>query len=189
MLAWRSANLSKNCEGAGATKVDFDLALKELEDGLVGTGPMAFFDNDPHSSVFILAMFSKREYVYLTEAGYRVAAQMDSQKPRSGSPRVHISGGTFHQSQIGIGEQVTQIQNVGNDAEVIERLAQLLLTTGTPVDGASKAELARLVEVTHQGNLNDVKPIFQKPFGLAPETVKQTAWGILTAIIMKAVGM
>jgi hypothetical protein len=87
----------KYCEGAGATKVDFDLALKELEDGLVGTGPMAFFDNDPHSRVFILAMFSKREYMYLTEAGYRVAAQMDSQKPRSSSPRVHISGGTFHQ--------------------------------------------------------------------------------------------
>jgi hypothetical protein len=72
---------------------------------------------------------------------------------------------------------------------VIERLTQLFSTTGAAVDGASKAEIVRLVEVTHQGNLNDVKPIFQKLFGLASETVKQTAWGILTAIIMKAVGI
>jgi hypothetical protein len=75
--------------------------------------------------------------------------------------------------------QVAQVQNVDveNDVEVIERLTQLFLTTGAPVDGMSKAEIARLVEMTHQGDLKEAKPIFQKLFGLASETVKQTAWG------------
>jgi hypothetical protein len=105
-----SALRQKYCEGAGATQVDFDLALKALEDGLfVNTGPLVPFDNPPGSSVFIFGSFSKREYMYLTEAGYRAAAQISDQKPGSNLPHVHISGGTFHQSQIGIGEQVGEL--------------------------------------------------------------------------------
>jgi hypothetical protein len=183
---------TKYCEGGECSQVDFDLALKELEDGLlIGTGPMVPFDNKPGSSVFILALFSKREYAYLTEAGYRAAVQVANQRPQSSSPRVHISGGTFHQSQIGIGEQVTQQQKIDieNDTEVIERLTQLLLTTGSSIDATSKAKIVQLVAAAHQGDLKEAKPIFQKLFGLASETVKQTAWGILTAIITKAMGM
>jgi len=105
----------KYCKVSGFTQVDFDLALKDLEDVLfVGTGPILPFRNEPGGAlVFINSTFSKREYVYLTEAGYRAAAQMTNQKPRS-TPRPNgvISGGTFHQSQIGIGERVTQTQRV-----------------------------------------------------------------------------
>jgi hypothetical protein len=72
---------------------------------------------------------------------------------------------------------------------VIERLTQLFMTTGTPIDGASKAEITRLVKVTHEGDFKETKSMFQRLFGLASETVKQTAWGILTAIITKAVGL
>jgi hypothetical protein len=183
---------SKYCEGAGHSQVDFDLALKELEgSALVKTGPVVPFDNPPGSSVFVIGLRSKREYAYLTEAGYRAAGETDNQTPRTSQPRVHISGGTFHQSQIGIGDQVTQTQKVDieNDAEVIERLAELLLTTGTPVGAPAKAEIMRLVEVTRAANLNEARPIFQKLFGLASEGAKQAAWGILTAIITKAMGM
>jgi hypothetical protein len=182
----------KYCESGQTTQVDFDLALKELEDGfLIGTGPMVPYDNEPGSGIFIFAFFSKREYAYLTEDGYRAASQMGDQKTRNRPPYVHISDGTFHQSQIGIGEQVTQEQkfDVENDDEVIERLTQLFMTTGTPIDGASKAEITRLVKVTHEGDFKETKSMFQRLFGLASETVKQTAWGILTAIITKAVGL
>jgi hypothetical protein len=182
----------KFCKDAEATQVDFDLALKELEGGLlIGTGPMVPFENRPDTHIFIMALFSKREYAYRTEAGYRAAAQIGNQRPRSGLPRIHISGGTFHQSQIGIGEQVSQVQklDIENDAEVVEQLAQLLLATGASVNDASKAEIVQLVEATHQGDLKQAKPIFQKLFGLASESVKQTAWGILTAIIAKAIGI
>ena len=180
------------CRSDGATKVDFDLAAKELEDGqLIRTGPWVPYPNKPGSGVVILSLFSKREYMCLTEAGYRAAVQMDSQKPRSNQPRVHISGGTFHQSQIGIGEQVTQVQRVDveNDGEVSERLTQLFVTTGADAYETSKAEIERLVQVARQGNGGEAKPIFQKLFSLASETVKQTAWGIVTAIITKALVM
>jgi hypothetical protein len=173
------------------TQVDFDLALKELEEALfVKTGPMVPFDNRPGSNVFIVGLFSKREYMYLTEAGYRAMAEVGSRKLRTNPPHVHISG-TFHQSPIGIGDQFTQQQNihVENDADLIERLAQLLSQSGGSVDQASRTEIAQIVELTHQGDLKAVKPLFQKLFGLASETVKQTAWGILTALITKAIGM
>jgi hypothetical protein len=109
----------KYCEIAKESQVEFDLALSELEKALfISTGPMAPFENKPGSGFVVLGFFSKREYVYLKEAGYRAAAQMTNQKPRN-TPRqnVHISGGTFNQSPIGIGEHVTQMQrvDVGNE--------------------------------------------------------------------------
>lgn len=56
------------------TNVDFDLALKELEDAeLVNTGPMVMHDNPPNSAVVIIALYSRREYVYLTAKGYKAA--------------------------------------------------------------------------------------------------------------------
>jgi hypothetical protein len=183
---------TKYCESGEVTQVDFDLALKELEEGeFVRTGPLAPFDNEPGSGVFIIGVFSKREYLCLTEAGYRTAAQVGNPKPRVAPPHVHISGGTFHQSPIGIGGQVTQIQeiNVENDVELIGHLTQLYLSAGLRLDEASKAEMARLVHLTRQGDIKEVKPIFQRLFGLASEGVRQTAWGLLAAMIAKAVGM
>jgi hypothetical protein len=92
------------CDTVSASPVDFDLALKELEDSdLVNTGPM-FASSSPG----ILAVFSTREYVYLTEKGYKAAQKTRSKKASSATPTVHISGGHFHQSPIGIGEHVTQ---------------------------------------------------------------------------------
>jgi hypothetical protein len=63
------------------------------------------------------------------------------------------------------------------------------LTTGAIADEASKAEIAHLLELTHQGNVKEAKPIFQRLFGLASDTVKQAAQAIITAIITKALGM
>jgi hypothetical protein len=113
---------TKYCELA-----DFDLALKELENALfVETGPMVPSDNKPGSGFVVLGFFSQREYVYLTEAGYSAAAQMTNQKPRSAPrPQVHISGGTFHQSQIGIGDQITQMQRVDIENDIGKALMAL----------------------------------------------------------------
>jgi hypothetical protein len=56
------------------TAVDFDLALKALEDReLIGTGPVEVHDNPPGSTVVVIGLYSKREYVYLTAKGYRAA--------------------------------------------------------------------------------------------------------------------
>jgi len=67
-------DLKKKCfrNDNPSTDVDFDLALKGLEDKeLVGTGPLEVFDNPPGSTVVFLGLCSKREYVYLTAKGYR----------------------------------------------------------------------------------------------------------------------
>jgi hypothetical protein len=70
------AELKKRSIGAdnATTAVDFDLALKELEDSeLVKTGPMDVRTNDPGSALVFILPYSKREYVYLTTKGYKAA--------------------------------------------------------------------------------------------------------------------
>jgi hypothetical protein len=95
---------------AAASPVDFELALKELEDGeLVDTGPIAAYDNPPNSGVLVIGIYSKREYVYLTEKGYKAAQKaLEKRVSTPAAPRLHISGGHFHQSPIGVGTHITQ---------------------------------------------------------------------------------
>jgi hypothetical protein len=67
------------CDSGHELRVDFDLAVKQLEGGgLVKTGPMEPYKNSPNSSVFVFTLFSKREYMYITESGYRSAKQLQS---------------------------------------------------------------------------------------------------------------
>jgi len=66
--------IQRYCDSGTVLQVDFDLAIKQLEDNkLIGTGPMVPYENTPGSSVLILTIYSKREYCYLTEEGYRAA--------------------------------------------------------------------------------------------------------------------
>jgi hypothetical protein len=56
------------------TNVDFDLAIKDLErDKLISTGPQVAYENEPNSMVFVMGVYSKREYAYLTPQGYKAA--------------------------------------------------------------------------------------------------------------------
>jgi len=71
------------CNVADFTTVDFEIAFSDLEkDKLIKTGPMAMYDNDRNSSVIIIASYSKREYVYLTEAGYKEARKAPNRPQR-----------------------------------------------------------------------------------------------------------
>jgi len=176
----------------GASQVDFDLSLKYLEEaGFVKTGPMELYDNEPGSGVIVLGLYSRREYAYLTERGYRVPPHDGTSTSHSSAAQIHISGGTFHQSQIALGKQVSQQQRVEsiNDAEAIEHLLHLLSKSGTKIDGATKDEIRQLVAAAEDGDTKEAKPIFQRLFAFATETVKQEAWAILTALITKAMGL
>jgi hypothetical protein len=180
----------KYCDGQNS-KVDFDLALKQLEESkLVGTGPMVPYENTPGSQIVVIAIFSKREFVYLTEKGY-MAAQKSKTKPRSSAPSVHISGGNFHQSPIGIGNTVNQAANfnIDNDSEVIEYLAKLLALYAPSSGEESKKGVVELVNTAKIGDLGKAKPIFQRLFGPVQETVKQVAWGVITAYTSKKLGL
>ncbi len=181
----------KYCADGGQSKVDFDLAMKQLEESkFVDTGPMVPYENTPGSQVVVIAIFSKREFVYLTEKGYK-AAQKSTAKPSSSAPRVHISGGNFHQSPIGIGSVVNQAVNfnISNDSEVIEYLAKLL-TLHDPSSGEEGQKgVVELVNTAKTGDLGKAKPIFQRLYGGAKETIKQLAWGVITAYVSKQLGL
>src|SRR5882762_6091387 len=82
----------KYCVDGQYPKVDFDLALKQLEESkFVNTGPMEAHNNPPGSHVRIIGVFSKREFVYLTEKGY-MAFQKSTPKRRSQAPSVQEHG-------------------------------------------------------------------------------------------------
>src|SRR6267378_2337764 len=82
----------KYCVDGQYPKVDFDLALKQLEESkFVNTGPMEAHNNPPGSHVRIIGVFSKREFVYLTEKGY-MAFQKSTPKRRSQAPSVREHG-------------------------------------------------------------------------------------------------
>jgi len=181
----------KYCADESYSKVDFDLALKQLEEEkLVDTGPMEPYENTPGSQVVVIAIFSKRDFVYLTEKGYK-AAQKSTVKPRSTAPSVHISGGNFHHSPIGIGDTVNQAVNfnISNDSEVIEYLAKLLALHDPGCGEEGKKQVVELVNTAKTGDLGKAKPIFQRLFGAAKETVKQMAWGVITAYVSKQLGL
>jgi hypothetical protein len=181
----------KYCTDGTYSKVDFDLALKQLEEGkLVNTGPMVPYENTPGSQVVVIAIFSKREFVYLTEKGYK-AAQKSIAKPRSPAPRVHISGGTFHQSPIGIGSTVNQAVNfnISDDSEVVGYLAKLLALHDPSSGDEGKRQVVELVNTAKTGDLGKAKPIFQRLYGGAKETIKQLAWGVITAYVSKQLGL
>jgi hypothetical protein len=115
------------CADGTISHVDFDLAMKELDEGdLVKTGPMASYENDPNSSVVFLVFYSKNEYSYLTEEGYKAATRMGVIRlQKMPTPSLHISGGTFHQSPIGVGAQISQTVNIqANSDELITRLRE-----------------------------------------------------------------
>lgn len=40
-----------------------------------------------------------------------------------------------------------------------------------------------------KGNVEEGKPLFKKIFEIAGEGVRQTAWGVLTALASKAMGL
>ena len=119
----------KFCADGVHSKMDFDLALQDLEAGkFLSPGPIVPHQHDPGSGLVVFGFYSKREFVNLTAKGYK-AAQQSTKKPKTTTPSVKVMG-TFQNSPIAIAghtvNQATAIQDLKNDSEVIERLASLL---------------------------------------------------------------
>lgn len=115
----------KYCTDKGYSQVDFDLGLKQLEENeLVDTGPTVAHENPPDASIVLIGFYSKREFVYLTENGYRTARK-PAPKKVSPIPTVHISGGNFNNSPIGVGSTVNQTVNF-NDTRTLNDLQHLV---------------------------------------------------------------
>jgi hypothetical protein len=85
----------QKCHASDPTScVDFELAMNDLEERfLVGTGPTAPIENPPGASVLLIGLTSRREYVYLTEEGYRAAVGLKEASQWSkwfSAPRIGI---------------------------------------------------------------------------------------------------
>jgi len=178
-------------EEFGQDPVNFDLAIESLEsEDYLETGPTAAYDNDWSSGVIVLGVYSKREYVHLTEKGYR-KAQYGAEKPGPvGQPQVHISGSTFVQSPVGVGNTVSQSLTLNFDRteEVVAYLVELAQSNGENADEAKP--LAReLVGAANCGDMARGRSLFQKLFGAASDAVRQIAWGVVSALIAKQMGI
>jgi hypothetical protein len=168
------ANLrSLCCMGGGVSDLDFELALKELDESdLVKTGPMELYENQPGSLVMVTAFYSKNEYSYLTEEGYKVATRMGSATPSiTAVPRVHISGGTFHQSPIGIGAQVSQAVNISASLdELFTRLRGEICER--VIDDTERAEIIlRLDELAEARDKSSKIERYKKLLGVVADHV------------------
>lgn len=173
------------CVDRGYSSVDFELALKALENGkFVGTGPDVPYESAPYSGLVMMGLYSKREFLYLTEKGYR-ESQKAPAEIKTPEPTVHISGGTFHNSPLAIGESINQTTtiNVQNDAEVIRYLTSLLGELGPAGSESGKKEVAALVDAAKAGDMPRAKPSFQRLYGAATEAVKGLAWAVIAEII------
>lgn len=129
------SELKNRSLAAGISEVDFDLAMSELDKhGLVKTGPMAMRDNPPGSLVTVIGLYSKGEYSYITENGYKEASKTKSIPVRS--VQTIIQGDQYNIRQAGaVGAHSTGIINNQPQWTAIQNQADL---------GALTSELEKL---------------------------------------------
>jgi uncharacterized protein (TIGR02391 family) len=108
----------------GENPVNFELAIEELEKKkLIKTGPMAPYENKPGSSIAIFAVFSKREFLYLTEGGYKRAHSVP-RAPRSRVERKAVNSKKelhFYGIHPEVLEKCGDLYEAGQFAEAVEK--------------------------------------------------------------------
>lgn len=189
---YEGVSISHLRESHGAdSAVDFDLALQEIEKAkYVDTGPRVPYDNDRSSPFIVVGSYSKREYLRLTDKGYKEAQRRSSLAPTPpAAHHVAITNSTIYQSAIGAGDQFSQTLNVENNAELIDRLSELARNSGRVSEEEISEEVTDLVEAARAADLGKVKPIFQRLYGIATNGVGQVAWGVVSAIVAASMGV
>lgn len=184
------------CDNDEITKVDFEVSFGELESKkLIKTGPMTLYENKPGSSVFILSVYSKREYAHLTELGYKEARKAPN-KPIQPVKRVinnvNISGGQFNSLQLAAGESLNQAMTVtttGTDSEIIAKLVSILEEQGQIVNGAKRSEITAAVAAANEGDGKQAKSLLEKVCGPVWESVQPIMWPIIGELVKKSLGL
>ncbi|HBR3956313.1 TPA: hypothetical protein L9T83_000502 [Klebsiella pneumoniae] len=182
------------CNIDDITQVDFDVAFNELENSdLIKTGPMESYNQTSDRWTFIGA-FSKREYVYLTEEGYKAARRAPNRPQRVNRVvnHVHISGGQFTNLQLSTGESVNQtitVNNTAADSEIIAKLISILEEQGQPVNSDQRAELTAAVAAANEGNGKEAKSLLAKVCGPAWESIQPVMWPIVGELVKRSLGL
>lgn len=183
------------CNIDDITKVDFDVAFRELEKNkLILTGPMEMYKNRPGSRVIAIGSYSKREFVYLTEEGYKAARRAPNRPERVNRVinHVHISGGQFSNLQLAAGENVKQSMSVTNsetDYEIISKLISILEEQGQVVSDTQRSEITAAVAAANEGDGKQAKSLLEKVCGPVWESVQPVMWPIVGELIKKSLGL
>lgn len=183
------------CNIDDITQVDFDVAFNELEkSGLIQTGPMESYNNRPGDRWVIIGAFSKREYVYLTEEGYKAARRTPNRPQRVNRVvnHVHISGGQFTNLQLSAGESVNQtmtVNNTGADSEIIAKLISILEEQGQLVSNEQRAGLTAAVMAASEGDGKEAKSLLARVCGPAWESVQPVMWPIIGELVKRSLDL
>lgn len=182
------------CSVADFTSVDFDVAFGDLEKAkMIKTGPMARYDNNRYRGVVVLGSYSKREFVYLTEAGYK-----ESRKAPNRPQRVQrivnnltITGGNFSNTQLGQGEAVSLSQSIttSTEPEIVARLISILEEQGQVINSAQRSDIAAAVVAANEGDGKEAKSILARVCGSAWESLQPVMWPIVGALVKKSLGL
>lgn len=182
------------CSVADFTTVDFEVAFGDLEkSNMIKTGPMAAYDNDRNSSVIFIGVYSKREFVYLTEAGYK-----ESRKGPNRPQRVQrivnnltITGGSFSNMQLAQGESITQEFNVAesSDSEIVNKLIEILEAQGVTATAQNRDDVVSAVAEANKGNAGNAQSLLSKAFGVTWDTAKKVAVPVIAELVKKSIGL
>ena len=178
------------CNNEDVTKVDFDVAFSDLEKKkFVRTGPMKAYENRPGDFAIIIGSYSKREYAYLTEDGYKAARKAPNRPQRIQRVvnNVHISGGQFNNLQLATGENVQQtMENKDTNSEVIAKLISILEKQGQTVTAELYSDLESIVSEANQGNGKQAKSLLAKVCGPMWETLQPIIWPIVGELVKRS---
>ncbi|MBE3465419.1 hypothetical protein IM297_10165 [Enterobacter cloacae complex sp. I1] len=182
------------CSVADFTSVDFEVAFGDLEKAkMIKTGPMAMYDNDRNSSVIIIASYSKREFVYLTEAGYKESRKAPNrpQKVQRIVNNLTITGGQFTNTQLGQGETVSQSLNIStaSDSEIVAKLVSILEAQGKPINSSQRGDIAAAVAAANEGDGKEAKSLLAKVCGPVWESVQPVMWPIVGELVKRSLGL
>ncbi|WP_395278000.1 hypothetical protein V1580_22330 [Enterobacter bugandensis] len=182
------------CSVADFTSVDFEVAFGDLEKAkMIKTGPMAMYDNDRNSSVIIIASYSKREFVYLTEAGYKESRKAPNrpQKVQRIVNNLTITGGQFTNTQLGQGETVSQSLNIStaSDSEIVAKLVSILEAQGKPIDSSQRGDIVAAVAAANEGDGKEAKSLLAKVCGPVWESVQPVMWPIVGELVKRSLGL
>lgn len=182
------------CSVADFTSVDFEVAFGDLEKAkMIKTGPMAMYDNDRNSSVIIIASYSKREFVYLTEAGYKESRKVPNRPQRVQRivNNLTITGGQFSNMQLGQGESVTQTMDIalGTDSEIVAKLISILEAQGQVVNADQRSDIVAAVAAAKEGDGKEAKSLMARVCGPLWDSVQPVMWPIIGELVKKSLGL
>ncbi|WP_368938597.1 hypothetical protein [Morganella morganii] len=182
------------CSMADFNTVDFDVAFGDLEKTkMIKTGPIVMMENDPNSRVVLIGTYSKREYVYLTEAGYKESRKAPN-RPKHIQRIINnltINGGHFSNAQLGQGEVVSQSQSVTTNtgSEVVAKLISILEEQGQVVSSAQRSDIEAVVSAANEGDGKQAKSLLAKVCGPIWESVQPVMWPIVGELVKKSLGL